>query len=106
MTRATFITSDGERIELDCGSEPTMMRVAVANGVPGIDADCGGSMVCGTCHVHVPEAWLAKLPPKSSMEAEILDYVPEPHPNARLSCQIPVDEKFDGIELTVPRAQR
>ncbi|NGY04317.1 2Fe-2S iron-sulfur cluster-binding protein [Solimonas terrae] len=106
MTRAVFITTEGERIALDCGSEPSMMRVAVANGVPGIDADCGGSMVCGTCHVHVPEDWLAKLPPKSSMEAEILDYVPEPHPRARLSCQIPVDDATDGIELTIPRSQR
>lgn len=106
MTRAVFITADGERMELDCGNAPTMMRVAVENGVPGIDADCGGSMVCGTCHVHVADTWLAKLPGKSSMEAEILDYVPEPHPNARLSCQIPVDATTDGIELTVPRAQR
>ncbi|HEY9544805.1 MAG TPA: 2Fe-2S iron-sulfur cluster-binding protein [Solimonas sp.] len=106
MTRATFITTEGERIELDCGSEPSMMRVAVVNGVPGIDADCGGSMVCGTCHVHVADRWLAKLPPKSSMETEILDYVPEPHPNARLSCQIPVNADTDGIELTIPRMQR
>jgi len=106
MTRAIFITADGERHEVDCGSEPTMMRAALSNNVPGIDADCGGSMVCGTCHVHVPEAWLAKLPPKSPMEEEILDCVPQPHPNARLSCQIPVSAELDGIELTIPAQQR
>src|SRR3546814_11923405 len=71
-----------------------------------LDADCGGSMVCGTCHVHVADRWLAKLPPKSSMDTEILDYVPEPHPNARLSCQIPVNADTDGIELTIPRMPR
>src|SRR3546814_13920753 len=90
MTRATFITTEGERIELDCGSEPSMMRVAVVNGVPGIAADCGGSMACGTCHVHVADRRLAKLPPQSSLETEILDSVPAPPPNASLSCQIPV----------------
>ncbi|WP_028080690.1 2Fe-2S iron-sulfur cluster-binding protein [Solimonas soli] len=106
MTRAIFITAEGKRFDVDCGKEASMMRVALSNNVPGIDADCGGSMVCGTCHVHVADAWLARLPAKTSMEAEILDYVPEPNPNARLSCQIPVSAELDGIELTVPRLQR
>ena len=29
--------------------------------LPGIDADCGGSMACATCHVYVEEKWLDKI---------------------------------------------
>lgn len=106
MVSAIFHTPSGERrvIEATCGRP--LMEAAKAAGVEGIDADCGGSMVCGTCHVHVAPEWLARLPEPSEMEVEILEYVPEPHPNARLSCQIMISEEMDGIEVTVPSTQR
>ena len=31
----------------------SLMSIAVASGVAGIDAICGGLCSCGTCHVHV-----------------------------------------------------
>ena len=34
------------------------MEGAIQNNMPGIDADCGGSMACATCHVYVEEKWL------------------------------------------------
>ena len=37
------------------------MEGAIQNNIPGIDADCGGSMACATCHVYVEEKWLDKI---------------------------------------------
>jgi 2Fe-2S ferredoxin len=103
---AIFHTPSGDRREINAETGRSLMESAKANSVEGIDADCGGSMVCGTCHVHVFLEWLERLAPPSEMEAEILEYVPDPHPQARLSCQIVVTDDLDGIEVTVPSAQR
>lgn len=105
MVKLVFRTQDGETLQIEA-QRGSMMQAAVASGVPGIDADCGGSMVCGTCHVYVERAWLDRLPAASEMEREILDCVPEPHPDARLSCQIAVSEAIDGICVRLPARQR
>ena len=105
MVELIFITSGGDRVTLNVPPEGSVMEVATANGVPGIIADCGGSMVCGTCHVLVSEEWQNKLPEQEVMEREILEFVPDPQPNARLTCQLKVTEELDGIEFQVPESQ-
>jgi ferredoxin, 2Fe-2S len=106
MVHITFETPAGDRIELQVNAEGSLMEAARANAVPGILADCGGSMVCGTCHVVVAPEWHDRLPPQSDMEREMLEYVPEPQPNTRLTCQIPVTAALDGLVLRIPALQR
>lgn len=106
MINLTFITPDGGRHEIQAAPGPTLMEVAVAHGVDGILADCGGNLVCGTCHVIVAEPFQARLPEQTEMERDMLECVPEPRPNTRLSCQIRLTEALDGLELEVPRLQR
>jgi len=106
MVKLLFITPAGERREVTVECRGSLMEAAKHAGVPGIDADCGGSMVCGTCHVHVAEEWLAQLLEPSAMEQEILECVPSPHPHARLSCQIALSPSMDGLSVEVPTAQR
>nr|WP_176593366.1 2Fe-2S iron-sulfur cluster-binding protein [Sphingobium sp. EM0848] len=106
VVRAIFHTPSGDRREIDAQCGVSLMESAKAASVEGIDADCGGSMVCGTCHIHVSPEWLERLPAPEDMEATILDCVPDPHPQARLSCQIVVTPEMDGIEVIVPTAQR
>ena len=106
MTTAVLHLTNGEQCRINVESGQSLMQAAKAANVPGIDADCGGSMVCGTCHVVVANAWLGKLPAPCGMEEAILEGVPEPHPRARLSCQIKMDDALDGIEVDVPAAQR
>ena len=83
----------------------TVMEGALQNEIPGIDADCGGSMACATCHVYVEENWFNKLPKAEDAEVDMIDMSYEPKKNSRLSCQIIVSEELDGLEVTTPEKQ-
>ena len=81
------------------------MEGAVKNGVPGIDADCGGACACATCHVFVDAAWLEATGARTEQEAEMLEFAENVQPNSRLSCQIEVTPAFDGLIVTMPESQ-
>ena len=60
MPQVTYIEHDGTAHQVELEDGLSVMRGAVDNGVPGIDADCGGECACATCHVFVEEPWLEK----------------------------------------------
>ncbi len=61
MPKITYIESSGKSKTVDVSSGLSVMEGAIQNNIPGIDADCGGSMACATCHVYVQEEWFNKL---------------------------------------------
>ena len=81
------------------------MEGAIQNNVPGIDADCGGSMACATCHVYVQEDWLDKLNKIEDSEQDMLDMAHNPKKNSRLSCQLIVTDELNGLVVTTPEKQ-
>ena len=83
----------------------SVMEGAIQNDVPGIDADCGGSMACATCHVYVEEKWLDKLPKPEDAEVDMIDMAYEPKKNSRLSCQLIVSDELEGLTITTPEKQ-
>ena len=105
MTKINYIDHSGNKLEIDVDNGLTVMEGAVQNNVPGIDADCGGSMACATCHVYVKEDWFNKIPKKEDGEEDILDMAFEPKKNSRLSCQITVTDDIDGLVVTTPEKQ-
>jgi 2Fe-2S ferredoxin len=105
MPKIKYIEHNGKEHEVEVPVGWSVMEGAVKNLIPGIDADCGGACACATCHVHVDEAWLAKLPPKQDMEETMLDFAPEVDPNSRLSCQIKVTPELDGFVVKMPKSQ-
>ena len=97
------LNGDSKIIEIDNGL--SVMEGAIQNDIPGIDADCGGSMACATCHVYVEEKWFNKLPKAEDAEVDMIDMAYEPKKNSRLSCQIIVSDELDGLEVTTPEKQ-
>ena len=83
----------------------TVMEGALQNEIPGIDADCGGSMACATCHVYVEEKWFNKLPVAEEAEVDMIDMAFEPKKNSRLSCQLIVTDELDGLKVLTPKKQ-
>ena len=105
MPKITYIEYNGKSHEIEVSNELSVMEGAVQNNIPGIDADCGGSCACATCHVYVDEKWFDKLPKKESAEEDMLDMAYEPKKNSRLSCQITVEDSLDGLVVKMPSKQ-
>ena len=105
MTKITYITHDSTTHEIDVQNGLTVMEGAIQKDIPGIDADCGGSMACATCHVYVEEKWLSKLPEAEDAEVDMIDMAFEPKKNSRLSCQLIVTDDLDGLTVTTPAKQ-
>jgi 2Fe-2S ferredoxin len=105
MAKITYIDTSGERHEVDAENGSTVMENAIRNGVPGIEAECGGACACATCHVYVDEAFTAIVGSPEPMEEDMLDFAFDVRPNSRLSCQIRVRDELDGLVVTVPERQ-
>jgi 2Fe-2S ferredoxin len=105
MAKITFIDSAGTARTVEGEAGSTVMETAIKNGVPEIEAECGGACACSTCHLYVDEAWREKVGEPSPMETDMLDFAFEVKPNSRLSCQIKVSEELDGLVVTTPSRQ-
>ena len=105
MAKITFIDSTGTARTVDGEIGSTVMETAIKNGVPEIEAECGGACACSTCHLYIGEGWMEKVGEPSPMEADMLDFAFEVKPNSRLSCQIKVSEELDGLVVTTPSRQ-
>ena len=105
MPKITYIDQEGNSKTIEVESGLSVMEGAIQNDIPGIDADCGGSMACATCHVYVEEKWLNKIQKAEEAEEDMIDMAFEPKKNSRLSCQIIVNEELDGLEVTTPEKQ-
>jgi 2Fe-2S ferredoxin len=102
----TYVSTDGDREEVELAAGTTLKDGALENGIDGIVAECGGNAMCATCHVYVDEAWMEKLPERSEMEDELLDSTACERTDAsRLSCQIRVTEELDRLVVHLPEAQ-
>ena len=105
MPKITYKDQKGNSKTSEVNNSLTVMEGAVQNNITGIDADCGGSMACATCHVYVEESWFNKLPDPEDAEKDVIDMAYEPKKNSRLSCQIIVSDEIDGLTVKTPEKQ-
>jgi ferredoxin, 2Fe-2S len=105
MPKITYISHVGKKNTVEVAVGLSVMEGAIQNNIEGIDADCGGSMACATCHVYVSENWFNKMDKPQDAEQDMVDMAYEPKKNSRLSCQIIVSDELDGLEVTTPTKQ-
>jgi ferredoxin, 2Fe-2S len=106
MPRVIYESAGGVRTTVEAPAGETARDVALANGVDGIVGECGGQLMCASCHVYVDEAFLGLLAPRGEDEEEMLESTAsERLPNSRLSCQIRLRDELDGIVLRLPAEQ-
>ena len=105
MAKITYIEHTSKKHIVEVPNNMSVMEGAVQNNIPGIDADCGGSMACATCHVYIDEKWFDKLKKKDEGEEDMLDMAYQPNKFSRLSCQLIVSNELDGLILRMPSKQ-
>ncbi len=105
MVKITYIDAEGTARTVEAEEGSTVMENAVRNGIPGIEAECGGACACATCHVYVEEEWRAATCEPEPMEEDMLDFASDVRPNSRLSCQIRVRPELDGLVVRTPARQ-
>ena len=105
MPRVTFIMPNGAASTVEARSESSLMEAAIGANIGGIEAECYGASICGTCHVYVDPAWHAAVGPRNEWEGEVLETLPLQRENSRLSCQIIVRENLDGLVVHLPDFQ-
>ncbi len=106
MITIYFASPGGATTALQCKPGQSLMQAAVGANLPGIEADCGGLMTCGTCHVFVRAPHDALLPSMSGDESGMLDFTAVPRqPHSRLSCQIDLTDAMDGLTVDLPVSQ-
>ncbi|QDA60911.1 2Fe-2S iron-sulfur cluster-binding protein [Hymenobacter jejuensis] len=86
----------GQRIEIQAPTDMnlSLMEVLKASGYD-IQATCGGMALCGTCHVEVLAG--PALDEPSDDEMYMLESLPILNEGSRLSCQIRITPRLDGL---------
>ena len=106
MPKITFVDADGTRHEVEAKAGVSIMETAISNNIDGIEAECGGSCMCATCHCFIEDEFSAKIPAMESDEDEMLGFAAEERrPSSRLSCQVQMTDELDGIVVNLPAEQ-
>lgn len=94
-------TREGVVVEAEAQLGRSVMEGIRDAGISEVLAICGGCCSCATCHVHVDEDWLERLPRMSPEENDLLDASSDRDERSRLSCQIKVTEALNGLSVTI-----
>lgn len=101
MPTLVIITRDGRDRAVQADAGLSVMEIVRDSGIDEMQALCGGSCSCATCHVYIDPAHADRLPPAGMDERDLLDCAAERRPASRLSCQIRFDETLDGMRVTI-----
>ncbi len=93
----------GDSYSVDADTGLSLMDVLRERG--DVEAICGGSCACATCHVHIEESWLTQVGAPESDEQALLEYSLERQPGSRLACQVRINNALDGLVLHVAASE-
>jgi 2Fe-2S ferredoxin len=53
----------------------------------------------------VDESWVDKVGTPDDVERDMLEFVIDPQPTSRLSCQIKISDSLEGLVVRLPESQ-
>ena len=72
MVWINFTQADSATHRVNACGGLSLMEAAVSHGIEGIEAACGGSRSCATCHVYIDDAWLDAMGAPGKDENDLL----------------------------------
>jgi 2Fe-2S ferredoxin len=101
ILKLQVVDSDGVEHDIACKSDTTVMEAACGAGLP-MEAVCGGSLACATCHVIVAEECFELVGPPSEDEEDMLDQGFDITRTSRLGCQIKMAPDLNHLRVRLP----
>ena len=71
----------------------------------GIIGECGGSLLCATCHCYVQSDNFDQLNALSNTEKKLLKSVVDPRKNSRLACRVEITNLLQDATIKMPSSQ-
>ena len=102
LIRLNVIDREGKKTAIETEEGTTIRDTIVNKLTPNNYGVCGGSCVCGTCHVHVNPSDFEKLQAVEEDEVSTLkDKAIKPTAHSRLGCQIELKKEHNDITVTI-----
>lgn len=101
MPKLIVTTREGERREIEAETGHSIMEAIRDAGIEELLAICGGCCACATCHVYIEPGFAGELSEVSETEFDLLDSSDHRKEASRLSCQIMMSEKLDGLKVEI-----
>ena len=98
LPQLTIINREGKKIPINYTNGQTLFKAIDGTPAQELQGVCGGNMACGGCHVILPEKIFEK--PEED-EEDTLQNSKGLTKTSRLSCNLNLDEKFEGAVLTM-----
>ena len=105
MPKMTFITTTGEKKEVEAPNGLSILEIAHIHEID-LEGACEGSLACSTCHVIIDQSWFTKLETATEDEEDMLDLAFGLTHTSRLGCQIIMNDDLDGLVVSLPGATR
>ncbi len=101
MPQVHVTDRSGNEVCIEAESGRSLMEAIRDAGIDELEALCGGSLACATCHVFVRKDWLNKLPEMKSEEQDLVSFSEHYTEQSRLSCQVNVDTALEGLAVRI-----
>lgn len=101
MLSLVVVSREGQETSLNGKLGLSVLQIMRGAGMNELEALCGGSCACATCHVYIDDDWLGKVGSMSEDEEDLLETLDGRNEKSRLACQIRLSDVLDGLRLTV-----
>jgi 2Fe-2S ferredoxin len=106
--KITFILPDRTEKELGAPIGHSIMEIAKSNDIEQIEALCGGSKACATCHIILSQDLYEQLEKsvekrKTEEEEDMLDLAFDVQPTSRLGCQVFMSADMNKTIINIPK---